>query len=106
MMPDELSQKNFPTGGGADCGPIRLPGTPPVFLLRHQKEIQPMTKNSAQNGKPHADDDGPKKKDRIDVNPPFSEHVQRFQRLLAELIARQIIAARRTPPAPDQKKEQ
>jgi len=65
-----------------------------------------MTKNSAQNGKPHPDDDGPKKKDRIDVNPPFSEHVQRFRRLLAELIARQIIAARRTPPAPDQKKEQ
>jgi len=105
MIPDELSQKSYPTGGGADCGPIRLPGTPPVFF-RHQKEIQPMTKNSTQNGKPHPDDDGPKKKDRIDVNPPFSEHVQRFQRLLAELIARQIIAARRTPPAPDQKKEQ
>ena len=34
-----------------------------------------MTKNSAQNGKPHADDDGPKKKDRIDVNPPFSERL-------------------------------
>ena len=105
MIPDELSQKSFPTGGGADCGPIRLPGTPPVFF-RHQKEIQPMTKNSTQNGKPHPDDDGPKKKDRIDVNPHFSEHVQRFRRLLAELIARQIIAARRTPPAPDQKKEQ
>ena len=105
MIPDKLSQTSYPTGGGADCGPIRLPGTPPVFF-RHQKEIQPMTKNSAQNGKPHPDDDGPKKKDRIDVNPPFSEHVQRFQRLLAELIARQIIAARRTPPAPDQKKEQ
>ena len=104
MIPDELSQKSYPTGGGADCGPIRLPGTPPVFF-RHQKEIQPMTKNSAQNGKPHPDDDGPKKKDRIDVNPHFSEHVQRFRRLLAELIARQIIAARRTPPAPDQKKE-
>ena len=98
MIPDELSQKSYPTGGGADCGPIRLSGTPPVFFFRHQKEIQPMTKNGAQNGKPHADDDGPK-------NPPFSEHVQRFQRLLAELIARQIIAARRTPPAPDQKKE-
>ena len=99
MIPDELFQKSYPTGGGADCGPIRLSGTPPVFFFRHQKEIQPMTKNSAQNGKPHADDDGPK-------NPPFSEHVQRFRRLLAELIARQIIAARRTPPAPDQKKEQ
>ena len=34
-----------------------------------------MTKNSAQNGKPHPDDDGPKKKDRIDVNPPFSERL-------------------------------
>ncbi len=99
MIPDELFQKSYPTGGGADCGPIRLSGTPPVFFFRHQKEIQPMTKNSAQNGKPHPDDDGPK-------NPPFSEHVQRFRRLLAELIARQIIAARRTPPAPDQKNEQ
>ena len=99
MIPDELSQKSYPTGGGADCWPIQLSGTPPVFFFRHQKEIQPMTKNHDQNGKPHPDDDGPK-------NPPFSEHVQRFRRLLAELIARQIIAARRTPPAPDQKKEQ
>jgi len=101
-MPDELSQKNFPTGGGADCGPIRLPGTPPVFLLRHQKEIQPMTKNSAHNGKPHPDDDGPKKKDRIDVNPPFSERlpsaVERFWIVLAQLIARRIVSKRRDLP--------
>ena len=99
MIPDELSQKSYPTGGGADCGPIRLSGTPPVFFSDTSKEIQPMTKNSAPNGKPHPDDDGPK-------NPPFSEHVQRFRRLLAELIARQIIAARRTPPAPAPKKAQ
>ena len=94
MIPEELSNRRR----------CRLRANPALghaagVFFRHQKEIKPMTKNSAQNGKPHADDDGPK-------NPPFSEHVQRFQRLLAELIARQIIAARRTPPAPDQKKEQ
>ena len=101
MIPEELSNRRR----------CRLRANPALghaagVFFRHQKEIKPLTKNSAQNGKPHADDDGPKKKDRIDVNPHFSEHVQRFQRLLAELIARQIIAARRTPPAPDQKKEQ
>ena len=51
-----------------------------------------MTKNSAHNGKPHPDDDGPKKKDRIDVNPPFSERlpsaVEQFWIVLAQLIAR------------------
>ena len=94
MIPEELSNRRR----------CRLRANPALghaagVFFRHQKEIKPMTKNSAQNGKPHPDDDGPK-------NPPFSEHVQRFRRLLAELIARQIIAARRTPPAPDQKKEQ
>ena len=94
MIPEELSNRRR----------CRLRANPALghaagVFFRHQKEIKPMTKNSAQNGKPHADDDGPK-------NPPFSEHLQRFRRLLAELIARQIIAARRTPPAPDQKKEQ
>ena len=101
MIPDELSNRRQ-----CRLGANPAPGHAAGVFFRHQKEIQPMTKNSTQNGKPHPDDDGPKKKDRIDVNPPFSEHVQRFQRLLAELIARQIIAARRTPPAPDQKKEQ
>ena len=101
MIPEELSNRRR----------CRLRADPALghaagVFFRHQKEIKPMTKNSVHNGKPHPDDDGPKKKDRIDVNPHFSEHVQRFRRLLAELIARQIIAARRTPPAPDQKKEQ
>ena len=61
-----------------------------------------MTKNSAQNGKPHADDDGPKKKDRIDVNPPFSERlasaVEQFRIVLAQLIARRIVSQRRDLP--------
>ena len=68
----------------------------------HQKEIQPMTKNSAHNGKPHPDDDGPKKKDRIDVNPPFSERlpsaVEQFWIVLAQLIARRIVSKRRDLP--------
>ena len=61
-----------------------------------------MTKNSAQNGKPHPDDDGPKKKDRIDVNPPFSERlpsaVEQFRIVLAQLIARRIVSQRRDLP--------
>ena len=61
-----------------------------------------MTKNSAHNGKPNPDDDGPKKKDRIDVNPPFSERiasaVEQCRIVLAQLIARQIVSQRRNLP--------
>ena len=71
-------------------------------FFRHQKEIQPITKNIAHNGKPHPDDDGPKKKDRIDVNPPFSERlaaaVEQCRIVLAQLIARQIVSQRRDLP--------
>ena len=61
-----------------------------------------MTKYSAHNGKPHPDDDGHKKKDRIDVNPPFSERlpsaVEQFRIVLAQLIARRIVSQRRGLP--------
>ncbi len=61
-----------------------------------------MTKNSAHNGKPHPDDDGPKKKDRIDVNQPFSERIasaiEQFRIVLAQLIAKRIVSQRRGLP--------
>ncbi|MCX7417862.1 MAG: hypothetical protein NTY25_15490 [Planctomycetia bacterium] len=44
-----------------------------------------MTKNSAHNGKLHPDDDGPKKKDRIDLNR------KRIRSCHAELMTRRIV---------------
>jgi hypothetical protein len=49
------------------------------------------------------DDIGPNKQNRIDADPPygpaFQAAVRRFRELLAELIARQIVAERQKPPA-------
>jgi hypothetical protein len=52
------------------------------------------------NGNPYPeDDDAKKRKDRIGANPPYRiGHTVRFRKLLAELIARRIIAARRGLP--------
>lgn len=51
------------------------------------------------NGNHHPDDDRKEPKDRIDANPPYrAGKVAQFRKLLAELIARRIIAARRGPP--------
>ncbi|MFM7519370.1 MAG: hypothetical protein ACKO9B_02750 [Planctomycetota bacterium] len=45
------------------------------------------------------DDDRSGGKDRIDANPPYGAgRVERFRQLLADLIARRILAARRRPP--------
>jgi hypothetical protein len=53
------------------------------------------------------DDDQNAPRDRIDADPPygptFSEKVARFRDLLAELIARQILAERRAPKDSDNK---
>lgn len=51
------------------------------------------------NGNHHPDDDRKEPMERIDANPPYrAGKVVRFRKLLAELIARRIIAARRGPP--------
>jgi hypothetical protein len=53
------------------------------------------------------DDDRDTQRDRIDADPPygtgFPERVKRFRDLLAELIARQILAERRGTKDPDSK---
>ncbi|MFM7035442.1 MAG: hypothetical protein ACKOYJ_09745 [Planctomycetia bacterium] len=45
--------------------------------------------------------------ERIDADPPYgpasADDVERFRKLLAELIARRILAERRRPPAPGDK---
>ena len=58
------------------------------------------------NGNHYPEDDRKQPKDRVDANPPDrAGKVARFRKLLAELIARRIIAARRGPPdAGDQPK--
>ena len=61
-----------------------------------------MAHNSKSDNDPLPRDNTSQPKKRIDVNPPYgseSAHaVEQFRRLLAELIARKIIAARREPP--------
>ena len=61
-----------------------------------------MDHNSKSDNDPLPRDNTAQPKKRIDMNPPYgseSAHaVEQFRRLLAELIARKIIAARREPP--------
>lgn len=58
-----------------------------------------MSNADSPNGNHHSDEDRKESKDRIDANPPYGAgKVVRFRKLLAELIARRIIAARRGPP--------
>lgn len=58
-----------------------------------------MSSADSTNGNHHPDDDRKEQRDRIDANPPYrAGKVVRFRKLLAELIARRIIAARRGPP--------
>lgn len=59
-----------------------------------------MTNTNHRNGNLGPEDDDPnKRKNRIDANPPYGmHHAERFRKLLAELIARRILAARRSPP--------
>jgi hypothetical protein len=57
-----------------------------------------MSNADSTNGKHHPDD-RKEPKERIDAHPPYRAcKVVRFRKLLAELIARRIIAARRGPP--------
>jgi hypothetical protein len=66
-----------------------------------------MTNTNPTNGNPcPEDDDANKQKDRIDANPPYRiGHAMRFRKLLAELIARRILAARRGLPDAGQDSE-
>jgi hypothetical protein len=76
---------------------VRLPGTPPVFVFTDREPF--MSNADSTNGNHQPDDDRKEPKDRIDANPPYrAGKVVRFRKLLAELIARRIIAARRGPP--------
>ena len=59
-----------------------------------------MTNTNPSNGNQCPEDDGAnKQKDRIDANPPYwIGHAVRFRKLLAELMARRILTARRGLP--------
>jgi len=58
-----------------------------------------MSNVDSTNGNHHPDDEHNEPMDRIDANPPYrAEKVVGFRKLLAELIARRIVAARRGPP--------
>jgi hypothetical protein len=62
-----------------------------------------MTQNTSSNGTPEPDDDDAEGIPRIDANPPYgprsADAAERFRKLLADLIARRILAERRKPPA-------
>jgi hypothetical protein len=61
-----------------------------------------MDHNSKSDNDPLPRDKTAQPKNRIDVNPPYNSPpthaVEQFRRLLAELIARKMIAERRGPP--------
>jgi len=58
-----------------------------------------MSNADSTNGNHHSDEDRKEPKDRIDANPPYGAgKVVRFRKLLAEFIARRILAARRGRP--------
>lgn len=57
-----------------------------------------MSDTNDDNGTPDPERRKKRKKDRIDVDPPYGGHVNRLRRLLAELIARRILAERNRPP--------
>jgi len=67
-----------------------------------------MDHNSKSDNDPLPRDKTAQTKNRIDVSPPYNSPpthaVEHFRRLLAELIARKMIAARREPP-PDMAEE-
>lgn len=58
-----------------------------------------MSNADSTNDSHQPDGDRKESKDRIDANPPYrAGKVVGFRKLLAELIARRIVAARRGPP--------
>ncbi len=61
-----------------------------------------MTQNDSCNGTSEPGDDDAEGVRRIDANPPYGpriDAVERFRRLLADLVARRILAERRKPPS-------
>ncbi len=62
-----------------------------------------MDNNSKSDNDPLPPDNTSQPKKRIDVNPPYGpasvDPIERFRRLLAEVIARKIIAERSGPPS-------
>jgi hypothetical protein len=62
-----------------------------------------MTQNDSCNGTPEPGDDGAEVVRRVDANPPYeprpADAVERFRRILADLIAKRILAERRKPPS-------
>lgn len=62
-----------------------------------------MTQNDSCNGTPEPGDDDAEGVRRIDANPRYeprpADAVERFRRLLADLIAKRILAERRKPPS-------
>jgi hypothetical protein len=58
-----------------------------------------MSNADSTNGNHHSDEDRKEPKDRIDANPSYGAgKVVRFRKLLAELLTRRILAARRGRP--------
>ena len=62
-----------------------------------------MTQSNSFNGRPEPGDDDAEVVRRVDANPPYeprpADAVERFRRLLADLIAKRILAERRKLPS-------
>lgn len=88
---DEL---NFSQPVACRLGPMRLPGTPPVFHPSTKNRHMP--KKPRTSDSPTPDDSDPiKQHARIDADPPYAatppRAIHNFQKLLAELIARRLL---------------
>jgi hypothetical protein len=88
---DEL---NFSQPVACRLGPMRLPGTPPVFHPSTKNRHMP--KKPRTSDSPTPDDSDPiKQHARIDADPPYAATppcaIHNFQKLLAELIARRLL---------------
>jgi hypothetical protein len=78
-------------------GPMRFPGTPPVFYSSTRNRLMPTKPTPSESPTPD-DNDPTKQHARIDIDPPYPANppraIRNFQKLLAELIARRLLANR------------
>jgi hypothetical protein len=94
------SELTFSQPVACQLGPMRLPGTPPVFYSSARNRHMPKKPTPFES--PSPDDGEPAKQHaRIDINPPYPANpprsIHNFQKLLAELIARRFLADRDGP---------
>ena len=91
---DASDELTFSQPVACRLGPMRFPGTPPVFYSSTRNRLMPTKPTPSEFPTPD-DNDPTKQHARIDIDPPYrADSVLQFRKLLAELIARRITAIR------------